>query len=118
MVPTSLLAILSCLIESRRHERLPLLINTAKDVVEILDASQIPVDFVGNIVGAITALVGETQYESTTFPFNTDIRIRTRIACGGLARSLKRIVPDAEEVQNCVDVLAQDVFAEVRRETE
>jgi hypothetical protein len=114
-LPGSLLLTLGTLVAERRHESLPLLLNTSRDVIQIVGTS-VPGAFIDQLLHALDVLAAETPYDSPTSFFSFAARIRLRAVCVGLASSLRMCSGiDTAPIQKWMDIGKQDTFSEVRR---
>jgi hypothetical protein len=121
VIPPPLLSSLSNTISTRRHEKLALLINTAKDVVDTVPISKFPVGFLDELASGLSELFAETDYISPPFqenPFSTESRIHLRMVAARLARALLAQGGDSRQVRQCVEAASRDTFPEVRREVD
>lgn len=115
-VPVALLTMLSVMIETRRHEKLSLLLRTATAIIEAIEPRQIPTDFMECIIGGLRLMLIETPYDFSQSPFTTETRIRLRADSAELARVAVERGLESEVFREWLEAARRDMFPEVRRE--
>ena len=105
---------LGTLVLERRHRMLPLLLNTARDLVGIYK-HHLDVSFQGDILDALNLLLSETAYSSNELDWSINRRIHLRQIALKLVRALRDI--DAEHIvlESWRKTAREDKFEDVRR---
>ncbi|MEX1229166.1 MAG: hypothetical protein WEB58_02925 [Planctomycetaceae bacterium] len=113
-IPHSLLSTLGGLVVARRHDRLALLLNTTRDVINIL-GKNVPREFIDQALCTLSSLLPETAYDSNPSFFKTEKKIRLRTICVKLADDLRKADVEHVTIQQWLNVAEIDLFTDVRR---
>jgi hypothetical protein len=112
-IPATLLTAFGTLIAGRQHEHMPLLLDTARELVEIL-GELLPDAFIDQILHALELFALETSYGSRVTTFTIGQKIQLRVLCARLAASLSDSGLNNTGIQEWASLVKSDVFSEVR----
>jgi hypothetical protein len=115
-IPQELLQFLGCLVATRRHEDLPLLISASTNVMKRLDGPRRKMLF-GLMESGLKALLSETSYPGNQpeKPFSIGAKLRIRVACARLAGRAADLGISSAILDQWTATIKTDIFADVRQ---